>query len=171
MTIASTIHRAEAELSNGRPWRAKEILASSLSSYGYSRDIYVAYAKLLTDLGDHLEAGRFYLLSVDEPDDQQRQLMELFLKRHQKDDWMRLLLHFPKPARLSERSKYPIYLRNYLETLHAPSIIDREQLSSTLSYDRANWLLPMTCLSATLVAAVCAIIGAYTLVRWIIDML
>ncbi len=40
MTIAKTIQRAQAELTDGRPWRAKEILASSLAAYGYSREIY-----------------------------------------------------------------------------------------------------------------------------------
>ena len=171
MTIAKTIQRAQAELSDGRLWRAKEILASSLSAYGYSREIYLAYANVLVQLGDQLEAGRFYLLSVDEPDDQQRPLVELFLKRHQKDDWMRLLLRFPKPARLSERSKYPDYLRNYLETLKAPSNNDQEQLKPNLAYERPNWLLPMTCLSVTIIAIVCVVVGAHTLVGWIIDML
>lgn len=171
MTIVKTIQRAQAELSDGRLWRAKEILASSLSAYGYSREIYLAYANVLDQTGDHLEAGRFYLLSVDEPDVQQRQLMELFLKRYQKDDWMRLLLRFPKPARLGERSKYPTYLQNYLATLKAPSIIDPGQLKSTLAYDRPNWLLPMTCFSVTIVAIVCVIIGAYTLVCWFVERL
>lgn len=171
MTIAKTIQRAEAELSDGRLWRAKEILASSLSAYGYSREIYLAYANVLVQLGDQLEAGRFYLLSVDEPDDQQRPLVELFLKRHQKDDWMRLLLRFPKPARLSERGNYPTYLRDYLVTLQAPSIIDQEQLKPNLAYERPNWLLPMTCLSVTIIAIVCVVVGAHTLVGWIIDML
>ncbi len=169
MTIAKTIQRAQAELTDGRLWRAKEILASSLAAYGYSREIYLAYANVLVQLGDQLEAGRFFLLSVDNPDDQQRQLVELFLKRYQKDDWMRLLLRFPKPARLSERSKYPNYLRNYLETLQAPSILDQEQLKSTLAYDPPNWLLPTTCLSVTIIAIVCAIVGAYTLVGWIVN--
>lgn len=171
MTITKTIQRAQAESSDGRLWRAKEILASSLSAYGYSREIYLAYANVLVQLGDHLDAGRFYLLSVDEPDDQQRPLVVLFLKRHQKDDWMRLLRRFPKPAQLSERSKYPAYLRNYLETLNAPTNLYQEQLNATLAYDRPNWLLPMTCFSIAIVATVCAVVGAYTLVGWIVEML
>ena len=171
MSIAKTIQRVEAELCDGRAWRAREILASSLSAYGYSREIYLAYANVLVQLGDHLEAGRFYLLSVDEPDEQQRPLVELFLQRYHQDDWMRLLIRFPKPARLSERSKYPNYLRNHLETLNAPSITDQEQLIPNLAYDRPNCLLPTTCLSVTIVATICAVVGAYTIVGWIIDIL
>ncbi len=67
MTIQSTLEKAEAEATQGRLWRAKEILASSLVNYGYSREIYLALANLFAEMGESLEAGKYYLLSVDEP--------------------------------------------------------------------------------------------------------
>lgn len=75
MTIESTIRRARSEIEGGRLWRAKEILASSIPHYGYSIEIYRAYADVLIELGDELKAGGYYLLSVDEPNNRQERAM------------------------------------------------------------------------------------------------
>ncbi len=40
MALASTLKRAEDEIENGRLWRAKEILSSSISTYGYEPALF-----------------------------------------------------------------------------------------------------------------------------------
>ncbi len=72
MALASTLKRAEDEIENGRLWRAKEILSSSISTYGYEPALFRAYAQLVFQLGDRMEAGRFFLLSAIAPTEDER---------------------------------------------------------------------------------------------------
>lgn len=164
MTVESTIARANAEIVNGRLWRAKEILSSSLSTYGYSPNIYLAYANLLLQAGDDLAAGKYYLLSVDEPDEAQKRAIDLFLTRHQKDDWRQLFSSFPKPAQIQKRDEYPTYLRSHLMSRQAPELLYQAPLAPSVW---TTWVLPAGCLAAALGTALCALVGAYTLLLWL----
>lgn len=166
MTVKSTIERANIEIAAGRHWRAKEILASSLQTYGYSREIYYAYANLLLALGDDLEAGRFYLLSVDEPDAAQSRVMELFLARYRNDGWQLLRSRFPTSARALKLGDYPSVLRSCLERLGAPELLIPQQAISNQASKPFSWTLPVGCIVAIVALVTCTIIGAYTIVRW-----
>lgn len=166
MTVESTIERASTEIATGRQWRAKEILASSLQTYGYSREIYYAYANLLLGLGDDLEAGRFYLLSVDEPDTDQSRVMELFLTRYRNDDWQLLRSRFPKSARVLNLGDYPSVLRRRLQSLGAPELLIPQQIISGQTSKSFSWAIPVGCIAAIIALVTCTVIGAYTIVRW-----
>ncbi len=167
MTVKSTIERANIEMAAGRHWRAKEILASSLQTYGYSREIFYAYANILLALGDDLEAGRFYLLSVDEPDAAQSRVMELFLTRYRNGGWQLLRSRFPRSARLKKLADYPSVLRSQLERLGAPETMLPEQAIAHHAGKSSSWVIPAGCIIAMAALATCAVIGAYTIARWI----
>ena len=167
MTIESTIERARAEIESGRLWRAKEILASSLATYGFSRAINLAYADVLYSLGDRLDAGKYYLLSVDEPNQVQRPAVQLFLDRYRKDDWQQLVSRFPASARTVNVAALPNALANHLLVLGAPAELQRDSRAGSLrSSIWLNYWLPFGCLAAALAIGTCALVGAYTILNW-----
>jgi hypothetical protein len=100
MTIESTISRAADEITNGRLWRAKEILGSSVSTYGYSREVFHALAKVLRQMGDELEAGKFLLLAVDKPSASELDAINLFLARYDDKTTVNFWQLFPLPLAL-----------------------------------------------------------------------
>lgn len=53
----------DAELGEGRLWRARELLAARLVTSSYDHELFRRYAAVLHAVGDHDEAGRFYLLA------------------------------------------------------------------------------------------------------------
>ena len=120
MTVDATIRRATKELEGNRVWRAKEILRSSFATYGYSREIFESYADVVRQMGDDLEAGRFYLLSLDHPKTGSEGSINLFLSRFGHENYEQLLSKFPRCSRLPRRDDYPKLLRRHLAELGAP---------------------------------------------------
>ena len=60
--VTEIIARADAELSAGRPWRAKEILRGGISGR-MEPAILERYGRLLDSLGERVEAGKYLFLS------------------------------------------------------------------------------------------------------------
>ena len=76
-----TFRRADAALSQGKPWRAKEIYRGCIGNAFFNAELYERYGRLLEELGDRFEAGRFLFLSgVRKP--QYAEAIELYLKRY-----------------------------------------------------------------------------------------
>ena len=167
MTVESTISRADDEVANGRLWRAKEILGSSISNYGYSRDILRALATVLLQMGDDLEAGKFLLLSIDTPTEAEMDAINLFLSRCDDQNYGNLLAKFPARARLENRDDYPERLRNHLAEIGAPQTLFPEESSlnatSNPTYDR---LFLIGCSLFAFSALACTIVGVYTIFSW-----
>lgn len=70
----------EAELAEGRLWRAREMLAARVATSGFDPDLFRRYAAVLQDMGDQDEAGRFYMLA-GERSGTEGLLADQFLKR------------------------------------------------------------------------------------------
>lgn len=168
MTIESTLERSKEEIGAGRLWRAKEILASSLATYGYSREIYLAYADVLYALGDKLDSGKYYLLSVEEPSESQQQSIQLFLDRFENDDWRQLISRFPNAVKSVELQFLPKNLATHLLALGAPATMDAHHTNSPKVSVWTQYFLPIGCLSAVAVVGICTIVGAYTIFGWVI---
>ncbi len=56
-------NKVKQEKQNGRLWKVKEILQGSIASYPYNEELYFEYAKVLFELGDYLESGKYFLLT------------------------------------------------------------------------------------------------------------
>ncbi len=168
MTVESTLRRVNAEIAEGRLWRGKEILSSSLSTYGYSREIFFEYAILLMKMGDEFEAGKYFLLSVDDPDSTQERVMTLFLQRFQHDTWQQLLSRFPRSACIDSREGYPMFLRNQLVRLQMPEAFLKEP-ETAKPVGRYMRLLPIGCIVVVTAIAICSKVGGYTILKWLID--
>ena len=168
MTIESTISRADIETANGRLWRAREILGSSIPTYGYSREIFNALATVLLKMGDELEAGKYFLLSIDIPTETERVAIDVFLGRCNDRNYRTLLAKFPAAARLENRDDYPEYLRKHLLRIDAPPNLGQQQIASNVIPTRVvDRLLLIGCSLFAFSAIACIIIGAYTIFSWL----
>lgn len=166
MTIESTMTKVNHEITAGRLWRAKEILQSSARQYGHCTQLMRKLAEVLSEMGDDLEAGKFFLLSVDNPTDRETEAIQTFLARYDSLSYKELLAKFPAYARLCRRSQYPAYLQTYLEKIGAPAelrtIVQPVKFQPTFSIAHE-----IGCLFLVGTTIMCTIIGAYTILRWI----
>lgn len=97
-TPADLLARVETELSVGRAWRAREILAGNIKAGLVSPEVLERYGVLLESLGDRLEAGKYlYLSGVRRPEYEYP--IALFLQRHSKLDGPALVSRLPQAIR------------------------------------------------------------------------
>jgi len=168
MTIETTILRADDEIARGRSWRAKEILKSSIPSHGYSTTLFRKLGNVLLAMGDDLEAGRYFLIGIDDPNEAEREAIELFLSRHGNTGYGDLLKHFPSCARLETLEEYPSYLRRQLREMNAPDIIGvRKPKSVVCLPTTSDRFINIGCSVAFLTAIFLMLTGIYTIVCWI----
>ena len=164
MTVEKTISRATEEIANGRLWRAKEILSSSISTYGYSRPVLQQLGEVLLQMSDDLEAGKFLLLSTDKPNEKELVAIELFLKRYGSLDYQKLLSQFPARVRLFERDDYPELLRSVLLEKGAPETLSStEEIAANDSSAFGNFFWTGGCILLLLATLVCFGVGAITI--------
>ena len=56
--------RVDRAIQRGEVWRAKEILRGNIRVRGYDVDLYEQYGRLLLDIGEMSEAGKYLFLPV-----------------------------------------------------------------------------------------------------------
>lgn len=169
MTVDNTISRANQQLLLGQTWRAKEILSSSIPNYEYSKELFYALGSILLQMGDDLEAGKFLLLSVDQPTNNEEKAIKIFLERRRKNHYKDLLASFPKRSRQINREDYPTYLRNYLVEIGAPSklvVPDRTLVFS--KQPQTDFMFFAGCTLVAFLTISCFIVGAFTIISWIL---
>lgn len=167
MPVDKTIARANEEVAANRLWRAREILGSSISTYGYSREIYQALGEVLLKMGDELEAVKCFLLSVDNPNQPQMDAIKLFLTRCSPHDYKSVSARFPACARIESRDDYPKFLRRHLAEIGAPEKL-RNELPGKPEFTKATEILfSFGCILFGILFFACAIIGAYNALLFI----
>jgi tetratricopeptide (TPR) repeat protein len=102
--------RIENEINNNRIWKAKEILQGMIKSQPYDEELYYQYAKILYNLGDFVESGKYFLLS-DTSSKEYKQAIDEFLKRY---DAQNYFSHFPRMFKKVPINNYPKNLKNLM---------------------------------------------------------
>lgn len=166
MTVETTLSRVEEEIANGRLWRAKEILGSSISNYGYSRPILFQLATVLHDMGDKVESGKYFLLSVDSPNETQLSAIELFLSRHPTQGYVELLRNLQSKLRLKKRDDYPTHLKNHLEAMGAPKLL-RMDIGDAPPNPTLDRFFLIGCAVTAIATIAFTLIGVGTVISWI----
>lgn len=115
--------RIEDAVERGEPWRAKEILRGNLRLRGYDVDLYERYGRLLLDLGEAMEAGKYLFLSGKRAPEYESAI-STYLSRHLPGRLDNMYFSFPAPARLDDIDQYPDAVRQTLETLDFPVAVD-----------------------------------------------
>ena len=114
-TVTALISRVEAEIAAGRPWRAKEILRGNLA-VTWQAGVAERYGRLLLDLGDHLDAGRFLFASGVRTAEYEGPIA-LFVRRHRRSGADNFLAQLPRSFRRQSFDVLPQILQRELEGL------------------------------------------------------
>ena len=121
------LQRAQDAVQAGRLWRAKEILGGNLACRAYDLALYEAYGRLLSTMGDDVQAGRFLFLSGSQ-DPGDAGPVHLFLQKYGKNGWLQLVGTFPTAAKRTALAEYPTSVSEVLRGLGHPEQIDMREL-------------------------------------------
>ena len=116
--------RVDAALQRGQVWRAKELLRGNIGSGSYDSPLYERYGRLLLELGELVEAGKYLFLSgrrCPEFDE----AIKVYLSRHPQDRPEVLYYSFPAAARFRRIARYPLAVRRVLEERGLPQYFAR----------------------------------------------
>ena len=111
--------RVDEAVERGEMWRAKEILRGNIGTASYDSRLYERYGRLLLDLGELVEAGKYLFLS-GRRDPEYDRAIEVYLSRHPKGRPELLFRSFPSGARFRELHRYPLEVRRTLDERGLP---------------------------------------------------
>ncbi len=111
--------RVDEAIERGEMWRAKEILRGNIGTASYDSRLYERYGRLLLDLGELVEAGKYLFLSGRRGPEYDRAI-EVYLSRFPKGRPELLFRSFPAGARYRELHRYPLEVRRTLEERGLP---------------------------------------------------
>ena len=116
--------RVDEAVQRGEVWRAKEILRGNIASGSYDSDLYERYGRLLVDLGELVEAGKYLFLSGRRSPEYARAI-DVYLSRYPADRPEVLYHSFPSAARFGEQlSRYPLEVRRTLQERGLPEYFE-----------------------------------------------
>ena len=121
--------RVDEAIERGETWRAKEMLRGNVGSGSYDSQLYERYGKLLLDLGELVEAGKYLFLSGRRHPEYD-EAIAVYLSRHPESRPELLFRSFPSGARFRELHRYPLEVRRVLEERGLPqhfADVDRER--------------------------------------------
>ncbi len=116
--------RVNKALSDGKFWRAKEILQGRIGFHPYDPECYELYGNVLLLMGDTINAGRI-LFASGQQNPEYREAIQLFLEKHRSTTWNNLLTLLPNSIRRLPYEKLPtsvqseLSLRGYIEVAKA----------------------------------------------------
>ena len=114
--------RVDRAIQRGEVWRAKEILRGNIRVRGYDVDLYEQYGRLLLDIGEMSEAGKYLFLSGRRSAEYEK-ATSLYLERHVPNP-EHMYFSFPRAARLNDIDEYPEEVRRTLEKFDFPVALD-----------------------------------------------
>ena len=114
--------RVDQAIERGAGWRAKEILRGNIRVRGYDVDLYERYGRLLLDVGEISEAGKYLFLSGRRAAEYE-DAISVYLTRHIPNP-EHMYYSFPRAARLSDIEEYPEEVRRTLESIDFPVGVD-----------------------------------------------
>ena len=98
--------RVNAAVQRGQVWRAKELLRGNIGSGSYDSPLYERYGRLLLDLGEAHEAGKYLFLSGRRRPEFD-EAIKVYLSRHPQDRPEVLYYSFPSAARFRQSDRLP----------------------------------------------------------------
>lgn len=114
--------RVDDAIQRGEVWRAKEILRGNIRLRGYDVVLYEQYGKLLLEIGEMSEAGKYLFLSGRRSPEYE-QAISVYLERHMPNP-EQMYFSFPRAARLNDIDEYPEEVRRTLESIDFPVALD-----------------------------------------------
>ena len=172
-TVNRILTRVQAEVSAGRKWRAREILRGSIRTHATDPRILREYGRILEDLGDRVEAGKYLFLSGDRGPDAEPAI-QIFLERHSKGQLGDLVRQFPRGIRAADLAALPAVVSRDLEALGLPkhgrrapdSMVERAVPKQSIG----DYAALIGCASAGFVLLAALILGLGVIMDWIVTL-
>lgn len=162
--------RAREEIERGRLWRAKEILRGNITARGYDRELYEEYGRLLRELGDELEAGKYLFLSGTSSNEY-LPAIRLYLSRVGASAEM-LRSTFPGAARDLRLEYYPQNVRDELQKRgYKGGHRHPGDTRGTVQMSFRSRVMVGGCILALVCAIICLLVGFVTIALWIVNVL
>ena len=192
--------RVDAAVQRGQVWRAKELLRGNIGSGSYDSPLYERYGRLLLDLGEFVEAGKYLFLSGRQCPEF-AEAIKVYLSRHPQGRPEVLYYSFPSAARFRQITRYPLAVRRVLEERGLPRYFaqleqerserakrkfERKRIGDRTGYayaplqrealhTRVQWIPGMLLqgfLSAVLLLLLAStVVGVVVIVRWIVSLI
>jgi tetratricopeptide (TPR) repeat protein len=152
------LRRAEREITNGRLWRAREILENSLGHSGYKAKIYEKLGTVLLEMKDLAQAGKYLFLSgVSKPE--YEEAVGIFFQNYENKPH-NLFRSFPRSAKLTKISEYPKSVADKLRELGLPEILGDENGNTFIHPDRnEDRLMKIGCFLIAFVIVALIVLG------------
>ena len=169
-SVAEILARADAEVSAGRNWRAKEILRGSIASGRVDPAILERYGWLLDSLGDRVEGGKYLFLSgVRVPE--YAEAIAVFRRRHAKGRGNALAGLFPAGVRSLRFDELPNALQHDLRELSVdPNAFGNRREPSKPAERRIGERLIIAAALAVLAVFVLALVlGIGVMGKWLLS--
>ena len=170
MSVESSIERAEKAVSEGKHWRAKEILQGRISSHPFEPRVCEALGKVLLAMNDHLEAGRYLFISGARSPEYE-EAISIYLERFANSSATQFHSTLPSKIRAVPVEDYPagvveeLERRGLLKSSLGNAINSRRQPATASKF----WQWTATAIG---IAIVCLILiglinGVVVVMRWI----
>ena len=160
MANSGLYQRVDKAIERGERWRAKEMLRGSIRSQGYDVELYERYGRLLLDLQDKLEAGKYLLLSGNHKPEYESAI-ELYLSRTRGDA---LYYSFPRSARLRSVSDYPCAVQSCLK--RSGFGVAKWRCYDDSSLGLGCWTAVILTVALAIAVIVFAGLGVWVTVKW-----
>ncbi|MFK7788397.1 MAG: hypothetical protein AB8C95_02745 [Phycisphaeraceae bacterium] len=170
MPVESTILKARVEMDSDRPWRAKEILHSSIPNFGHSSELLYELGYVLLQLGDTVEAGKYLLLCSEALSQQEYEATDVFLRRHQNLDAPAFLSLFPRSISPLDRDKCSIALCERFDKLGIDSEMSQVDVPNTITRKAgiSDAAALLGCATVCVVIMGLIVIGLFTTISWFV---
>lgn len=160
-------------LSEGRLWKAKEILQGNVAATKFDPALYEQYGLVLLEMGDSVEAGK-YLFLAGKSKPEYIEAIDLYLSRHAKNGWRNLYGTFPSRAKSLDLGEYPESVAHELRRLGYPEE-ERRRLNEARVANRPKTLkgriLGTLAIAFALFILLCFFVGVgvvfKTIVGWV----
>lgn len=157
-------------VSQGKLWRAKEILQGTLANSKYDPLLCEQYGVVLLQMNDLVEAGKYLFLSGQIKEEYEESLA-LYLERFGGRDWQTLVASFPKKAKNIQLDLYPANVREELQKVAVPVNRGNEVLAQPVTSQGwfGNAFFTLLCGGGCVLIIICLVLGAFSLLDAIMN--
>ena len=158
--------QVEPLISNGEYWKARQIFQTRLGNVKEcDREMYYAFANLLKEMHEDLEAGKYFFISGKRGKDID-QYIDLFFSVHTKRKLSALNGIIPASARIKNINQCPDTIKNKLIELKYKEDI-KLIYNEVISESVPDWVIISIIIGIIGILLISVPVGLYTIVKWI----
>ncbi len=157
-------------LDENEEWKAKEVLQGKLRAGNFDPQLFEAYGKLLLNMKDKVDAGKFLFLSGVRKTEYQ-EAISLFINRYTKKNVQQIYTIFPRVVRKTHYYELPVVVRTELEKLQFdPSKIKVRSIKDSFGDQdnkKSSWMATFVGWAIVGLVIISFLVGFGSIVFWL----